>query len=423
MRWWLCLLASGHAGLLWAGAAEKITFTKDVAPLLWKHCAGCHRPGGAGPFPLLTYEDAAKRANFLRHITSSRRMPPWRPEPEFGSFQSDRRLSDSDLQTLARWSRVGAPKGDPKDLPPLPKFLDGWQLGEPDLVLQMAEPYKVPVDGADVYRCFVVPIPLTADRTIAAVEFRPGNRRVVLHADFYVANVGQNRKKDRADGQHDYGSFGHPGIRLSGWLGSWSIGTGPQILPELTGMDLPRGSDLILQVHYHPIGKEQTDRSALGLHFAKGPTRHFVTNLRIENKQLDIPAGKQGHSTTAQSDPLPVDVRVLSIAPHMHYLGREIKVTALLPDGQTLALVWIKDWDLHWQETYRFVKPVALPKGTVLRLAGTFDNSADNPQNPSDPPRRVRWGERPIDEMLRCSLQVIVDSREDMQKIAPLHAR
>jgi hypothetical protein len=287
----------------------------------------------------------------------------------------------------------------------------------------MPEPYIVPADGADVYRVFVIRIPLTMDQVVTAVEFQPGNRRIVRHADFYLDDAGQARRKDRADGQPGYGNFGHPGIRPSGRLGSWSIGAEPQVFPELTGITLPKGRDLVLQVHYHPSGKEEKDRSALGLHFAKQPARHFVTNLWVEDKQLDIPVGKRDYSAMAQSDPLPVDMRVLSIVPHMHNLGREIKLTALLPDGQTLPLVWIKDWDFHWREMYHFAKPVMLPKGTIVKLAGMFDNSADNPQNPSDPPQRVRWGERPQDEMIRCSLQVVVDTREEVKKLEALHAR
>jgi len=423
MRWCLAIPVFLGSGLALAGDAPNVTFTKDVAPILWKHCASCHRPGEVGPFPLVAYEDAAKRANFLRHLTTTRRMPPWRPEPQFGAFQDARRLSDSDMQTLARWSRAGAPQGDPKDLPPLPKLMGDWQLGEPDIIVPIDRPYTLPAGGADVYRCFVIPIPVTADQLITAVEFRPGNRRVVLHANFALDDTGQARRRAGADGQHGFDSFGHPGIRPSGEIGSWSFGAGPLVFPESTGIILPKGTDLVLTVHYHPTGKEETDRSTLGIYFAKRPARRFVTNLRIENRQLDIPAGAPSHSATAQSDPLPANVVALSVSPHMHYLGREIKATAHLPDGQMVPLIWIKDWDLHWQETYRFAEAVPLPKGTVVKVAAKFDNSADNPQNPSDPPRRVVWGERPADEMLRCTLQVFVDSSEDLAKFKAFDAR
>src|SRR4051812_24041154 len=184
-----------------AAEAGPVTFNKDVAPILWNNCAGCHRPGEVGPFPLLTYKDAAKRADFLKEVTASRRMPPWKAEPDFGEFHDVRRLSDAQLQTLAAWAQAGAPEGEAKDLGTPPKFPEGWQLGTPDLVLKMPEPFELYASGRDVYRCFVMPIPIDTDKTVAAIEFRPGNAKIVHHAILYLDNLGQGRAKDKSDGK------------------------------------------------------------------------------------------------------------------------------------------------------------------------------------------------------------------------------
>jgi hypothetical protein len=225
------------AGLAASAQAEDApTFNKDVAPILWKQCADCHHPGHVGPFPLLTHKDAAKRAVFIRDLTANRRMPPWKAEAGFGAHVGARHLSPHELQTLADWAAAGAPEGDPRDLSPMPSFPEGWQLGEPDLVLRMPEPYTVPADGPDVYRCFVIPLPLEADRTVAAVEFHPGKRKAVHHATFYLDENGRARQRDREDGQPGYTSIGAPGFPPSGTLGGWGLAALPRFLPDGTGM-------------------------------------------------------------------------------------------------------------------------------------------------------------------------------------------
>jgi mono/diheme cytochrome c family protein len=264
---------------VWAapvGADEPVTFAKHVAPILWKHCAECHHPGAVAPFPLLSYKDAAKRARFLRDVTALRRMPPWRAEPGYGPFANERRLSDSEIQTLAKWA-AGAPEGDVKDLPKPPTFPQGWTLGEPDLLLQMPSSFTVPPSGPDVYRCFVLPLPVGGEQAVAAVEFHPGNRRVIHHASFFLDDKGRGRQKQKEtnDGQPGYPSFGGPGFAAAGSLGGWSLAALPTRLPEGTAMLLPSGCDLVLQIHYHPDGKEETDRSELGIYFSKKPPPKF----------------------------------------------------------------------------------------------------------------------------------------------------
>src|SRR5579883_739062 len=212
--------------------ADSPTFNRDIAPILWKNCAGCHRPGEIGPFPLLTYRDAARRADFLAEVVEGRRMPPWKPEPGFGSFHDEQRLTDGEIRRIADWAQAGAPEGDANDLPTPPKFTDGWQLGTPDLVLKVPEPFSVPAGGRDIYRCFVIPIPVDSDRTVAAVEFRPGNRRVVHHALLFLDALGAARARDAADPGPGYASFGGPGILPTGGLGGWAPGAMPRLLPD-----------------------------------------------------------------------------------------------------------------------------------------------------------------------------------------------
>jgi hypothetical protein len=400
------------AALTVAAPTGEVTYAKDVAPILNQRCASCHRPGEVGPFSLLTYKDAAKRAKFIKEVTADRRMPPWKPEPGYGDFQDACRLSDAELATLARWADTGAREGDPRDLPPRPAFTEGWQLGTPDLVLKMPEPYPVPAGGRDVYRCFVLPTGLTEDRTVAAVEFRPGNRRVVHHALFFLDASGAARKKDAAGPGPGFASFGGPGFVPTGSLGGWAPGAAPRRLPDGLGMPLRKGSDLVLQLHYHPDGKDEKDQSTVGIYFTKGKAKRLVSGVPLVNRRIDIPPGESRHRVTAGFS-LPVDVEAVGITPHMHLLGREMKVTAVKPGGEKVPLVWIKDWDFNWQGQYRYAKLIPLPKGTRLELEAYYDNSTDNPKNPNDPPQRVRWGEQTTDEMCLCGLQVVTANPGD----------
>lgn len=404
----------GLALALPAAGDDTVTFNRDVAPILWEHCAECHRPGEVGPFPLLTYRDAAKRAGFLKDVVTSRQMPPWKAEPGFGRFHGERRLTDEQVATIARWADEGAEEGDPADLPAPPTFADGWRLGKPDLVLEMPEAFEVPASGGDVFRCFVIPTGLAESRTVAAVEFRPGNRRVVHHALFFLDTTGRARRLDEADDGPGYRTFGGVGIAPTGSLGGWAPGFSPRPLPDGVGRLLEAGSDLVLQVHYHPGGKPETDRSSVGIYFTKSPAREtkVIAPVILINRDLAIPPGDDDYRRTT-SFTLPVDVHAYGIAPHMHWLGREMKVTARTPDGREVPLIWVKDWDFNWQNLYVFEAPVALPAGTTLELEATFDNSAANPRNPSRPPRLVRFGEQTTDEMCLCAVHVVPDRRDD----------
>lgn len=396
------------------GRAEEITFNRHVAPILWKHCAACHRPGEVAPFSLLTYKDAARRADFIREVTARREMPPWKPEPGHGDFHDVRRLDDRELDILARWAKTGAREGDPRDLPAAPVFpAEGWALGKPDLVLKMAEPFEVPANGADVYRCFVIPSTLTEDRMVSAIEFRPGNRRVVHHATFFMDQWKQARKKDEADPGPGYQVFGGlGGIIPSGDLGAWTPGMTPRFLPADVGMPLRKGADIIAQIHYNPSGKPETDQSTLGIYFNKNAAARMVLPVPLVNFNLHLPAGAE-RQRVAASFTLPVDVKVVGLQPHMHNLGKEMKVEAVLPDGKRQPLIWIKDWNFNWQDRYLYREAIALPRGTRLECEAFYDNSASNPLNPNRPPRAVRWGEATTDEMLLCPVYVTAERPAD----------
>ena len=392
---------------------EPVTYTRNVAAILWKNCAGCHRPGEVAPFSLLTYQDAARRAAFLSDVCEDRRMPPWKPHPGFGVFQGAQDLSDRELTTLARWAEAGAPEGNPADLPPPPKFPRGWRLGTPDLVLTMPEPFVVPAEGPDIYRAFVIPFPPGGDRTIAAVEFRPGNARVAHHSRMFLDEAGDSRRRDAADPGPGFTSgFADGGVDIPHpSLGAWTPGLTPRFPPEGVGMPVKPGADLVLMIHYHPTGKAESDRSSLGIHFRQSPPTRTLAGIVLSTPRIDIPAGRKRHTIRLKSI-VTADAHAYSITPHAHNLLREISVTATLPDGTVQPLLWIDDWAFNWQDQYRFAKPVRLPKGTRLDLIAHFDNSDENPYNPFKPPRRVRFGPNTTDEMLACHIEVVPDHPE-----------
>lgn len=405
------------AGLLnFPMSAEPLTYTKDIAPIINKNCAGCHRPGEVAPFPLLNYADVKKRAKQIKDVTADRTMPPWKAEPGWGEFLDARTLSTEEIATIKKWTEDGALEGDTKDLPPAPQFTEGWQLGEPDLILKMPEIYDVPAEGRDVYRCFVIPVHLTENKYVKAVEYRPSNRRVVHHAIFYLDNSGKGRELDAKHDGPGYTHFGGPGFPPSGALGGWAPGVRPRLLPEGVARLLRKGSDLIVQTHFHPSGKPEKEQSTIGLYFSKEPPTKMLLPVTLGTKKIDIPAGEKSYRLR-DSFTLPASVQVIGIIPHAHYLGKEMKATAILPNGSKKPLLWIKDWDFNWQEQYRYKEAFTLPASTKIEMDFTYDNSAANPQNPSNPPRRVRFGEGTTDEMAFLWLQVIPERLADLPEL------
>jgi peroxiredoxin len=389
----------------------KVTFYRDVLPILQKNCQSCHRPGEIGPFSLMTYEQARAWAPLIKDYTQRRVMPPWKAEAIADvDYVGERRLTDKEIETLSAWADEGAPEGDAKDAPPSATFTEGWTLGQPDLVLTPEKDFHLEATGRDVYRYFVFPTNYHEDKYVTAIDVRAGNRRVVHHVIAFLDSSGRAKQIADKDGQPGYTSFGGPGFIPSGGLGGWAPGNIPRHLPEGMGIVLPKGAAIVAQVHYHKSGKPETDRTAIGVYFAKSPVKKRVDILPVANFFLQIPPGAERHEIKAFGG-FSTDVHALSVMPHMHLIGREMKVTAVLPDGKEQPLVWVKDWDFNWQDTYWFKNPVALPKGTRLNVVSYYDNSAKNPRNPNSPPKLVRWGEQTTDEMCIAFIWFTRDSQ------------
>lgn len=398
-------------------APAKPTFTRHVAPLLFARCAHCHRDGEVAPFQLLNYADAKKRAKQMVRVTADQTMPPWKAERGYGHFLDEQHLTKAEIATLKAWADAGTPEGDAADLPPAPKFAAGWHLGKPDLVIKMPEAFAVPAGGKDVIRNFVIPIDVPESRMVKAIEFRPGNRKVVHHALCLLDLSGTGRKWDAADDGPGYSSEkGGIGIIPSGSLGGWAPGVIPRAVPEGTGRFLAKGSDAILQIHYHPSGKDETDQSEVGIYFEKDAAVKPLGGFSVENWTIDMPAGEKEYKLKAEYT-LPVSTTLVGVAPHMHLLGKSMKAWAETPDGKTVPLVNVKAWDFNWQDEYLYRTPVKLPKGTKVKMESVHDNSTSNPANPNSPPKAIRWGEGTADEMSLVIFETTCDSVPDLLRL------
>lgn len=394
----------------------KVTYTRDVAPILQQNCQVCHRAGEVAPFALENYRQAANWAQQIKAYTANRKMPPWKADSH-GEFYNERRLTNAQLATLAAWADAGAPQGDPKDLPTPPQFKSGWKLGEPDEVVQMPETYSVGEDGRDIYRCFVIPTSYGEDKWVSAVEVHPDNRRVVHHVIAYLDTSGTARKLDAADPGPGYTNptpGNVPGFTPAGILAAWAPGNEPRLLPDGIGNLIPKGADIVLEVHYHKDGKPEYDRTSFGIYFSKKPVAKRMGIHFVGNFDFQIPANAENYVITA-SDVLNDDITVLGVAPHMHVVGRTMRAVATLPDKTQKQLVYVPDWDFNWQLTYAYKEPVKLPKGTRIDITATYDNTAKNPNNPNKPPKLVTYGEQTTNEMCLFGM-VTTNDTEDLLK-------
>ncbi|MBI3837808.1 MAG: redoxin domain-containing protein [Planctomycetia bacterium] len=393
-------------------AGDTVTFCKQIAPILQEHCQECHRVGGIGPFALTTYDQAVNWAEDVREFVATGKMPPWKPVAGHGDFKNRRVLADAEKDLIVRWVGQGCREGRREDLPEPRRFSDSWRLGTPDLVLMASEEYHVAADGPDVYRNFVLPVEFDKDRFVTALEVLPGNPRVVHHVIAFLDDTGAADRLDARDPGPGYSSSqGFPGFIPVGGLGGWAPGNSAGFLPDGMARILPRGAKVVMQVHYHKNGKEEVDQTRIGIHFAKGKVTRSVLAVPVMPpggplSGMTIPAGAANHEVRC-AFVLPEGGLALNITPHMHLLGKDMRVTATLPDGKVLPMVYVKDWDFNWQEMYHYREFVDLPAGTRLDLVAHFDNSADNPSNPSRPPKTVHWGEQTSDEMCLAFIEIV----------------
>ena len=409
------------------------TFARDVAPILYKNCAGCHRPGGIGPFSVLDYDTVKARAADIREAVATGAMPPWHAEAPHGTFRNDRRLSDSDRRTILAWLDGGAKLGDRRALPPAPTFADGWEIGTPDAVLTMGEDFTVPARGTVEYQYFEVPTNFTEDRWVQAIEIMPGAREVVHHVLVFarppetpapqpVANAApgaapaapprpvlvfdaNNRSTDapRRDTLHA------PPRRLGTLVGTTAPGTNVLRFAEGTALRVRAGSVLVFQMHYTAHGHEAKDRTSVGFRFAKEPPAEQVLANHFFNGQMVLPPGKKDvmvPSTLGFNEA----VRVYGLFPHTHLRGTRWKYTLEKPDGTSEVVLDVPRYDFNWQTYYLFAKPLEVPAGARLVAHAWYDNSADNPDNP-DPAAEVRWGDQTWEEMQYTGILYSVNSR------------
>jgi hypothetical protein len=384
----------------------QLTFSKHIAPIVFQHCANCHRPGQAAPFALLSYQDVKKRTADIADATAKRYMPPWLPEPGYGKFVGARRLSAEQLGMIQQWIAEGAVEGAASDLPPLPKWDGDWQLGTPDLIVTMPEPYALAAEGRDVYRNFVIPSGVAGARHVRGVELRPGNSRVVHHAFVKLDRTAQSRRQDAQDAGPGFGGMNVVAEMPGGHFLGWQPGRVPAFLPEGLAWRLDPGNDLVLQMHLNTTGRPETLQSSVGLYFTEQPPTNNCFKMYLTSFTIDIPAGAREHPVE-DSFVLSADVQVLAVLPHAHYLAKEMQGWATRPDGTREWLLWIKQWDFNWQGDYRYARPVFLPKGTTLSMRFTYDNSTNNPANRNQPPRPVAYGPQSTDEMAELWFQLL----------------
>jgi hypothetical protein len=444
------LIARVAGGSASASANREVTFTRDVAPILFKKCAECHRPNDVAPFSLLTYKDARPWARAIREKVITREMPPWHADQRYGDFSNDARLSQKDIDTIVTWVDQGAPEGDPKHLPPIPKYIDGWRIGTPDQIFSMSEEYIIEPGAPDDYFVFTIPTRFKEDKWIQAAEIRPSNRRLVHHAIAHIltpqtiarsrqGNIGSGAKtEDEPPIFYRQGSLSRvkmdapvidDGARavnggslfkrrasdegsdlFSILLTSYAPGKGPDVYDLGMAKKVPAGSVIVLQIHYSSfrgsLDKPEKDRTSVGLIFAKEPPANRVVTLTVPNHFFKIPPGDDNHEVTA-SYIFEEDVRLINYMPHMHLRGKDMKYEALYPDGRRETLLWVPRFNFNWQATYYLKKPISIPKGTKAIVTAHFDNSARNKYNP-DPKRAVRWGDPTYDEMMIGWMEYVV---------------
>lgn len=389
-RWTTTAALAAIAGSGLAHAADKPTFSKDIAPILFENCTSCHQPGQSAPMSLLSYREVRPWAKSILKNVQERTMPPWHASPEFGHFKNDRSLSQEQIDTITNWVNQGTPRGDASDLPAMPTLTStDWRLGEPDLVVKYKE-VSLPGGGPDQFFDLYADPKTTEDQWLTSVEMKPSNPLVAHHVILFQMEPGKGQSP-------------------SGWLGAWAAGTDPMVFNEGTGRTLKKGAKIVADMHYHPAETPQKDKLSVGLHFADDPgtIEKEVVNLWIAQQGIDIAPGESDYHVDS-SYTFKQDSHILALLPHMHYRGRQFTYTATYPDGSTETLLDVPDYNFAWQTVYSLEEPKAMPAGTRIDVNAIYDNSANNPYNP-DPTARVTDGDESFDEMMIGFVDYIVD--------------
>ncbi len=406
------------ASALAATNPSDVTFYKDVLPVLQKNCQGCHRPGEAAPMSFLTYKDVRPWSKAIREAVLLKKMPPWFADPHYGKFSNDRSLSQADVDTLVAWANGGAREGDAKDSPPQRQFVDGWNIGKPDVVFEMPEPFPVPASGTVEYQYLVIPTNFTEDRWIQMAEVRPGNRAVVHHVIAFLRPPGSKWLKDakpgvpfvpkkedrkrRRSGGRESNSDAAPEL-----LVGYAPGLAAQIWSPGEAKLVKAGSDIVFQLHYTANGKAAGDRTKIGLILAKEPPEQRVLTLAAANDKLTIPPAAENYEVKSEVT-LNESVKLVGLMPHMHLRGKDFEYRATYPTGENEVLLRVPRYSFSWQLFYYLAEPKALPRGTKIECTAHFDNSPNNRDNP-DPNAEVKWGDQSWEEMMIGWFDVAMD--------------
>jgi TolA-binding protein len=395
------------------------TFAHDVAPILYKNCSSCHRPGETGPFSLLSYDDAKKHAAQIASATANRVMPPWLPDPGFGDFANNPRLSAEEIRLIGDWVKNGAPEGSASEIPPPPNFTEGWQLGPPDMILEAQRAFTLPASGPDAFYNFIFSPSITATRYVRAIEIRPGDTNAIHHANVMLDRARSARKQEAEPGAGFSGmdvKIVRSAFDFDTHFLFWKPGNITWSEPDGLAWRLDPGNDLVLNAHMMTMGMPEKVKPSIGLYFTDQPPTKFPLLIRLEHDgALNIPAG-DADFVAADNFKLPMDVDVLAVYPHAHYLGRIVEGFATLPNGTRRELIRISHWNLKWQAVYHYSEPVFLPQGTVISMRWHYDNSAANPRNPNHPPKRVVSGNQSTDEMSHLTFQILPRGKADRRR-------
>jgi hypothetical protein len=402
---------------------SNVTFTKDVAPIVQQHCQGCHRPGEGTPFSMMTYEEARPWAAAMKQMVVTRAMPPWFEDGHTEKFENNRSLTQAQIDTIAAWVDAGAPKGDPKDMPPAISYVQGWTIPKPDKIYQLPHPFAVPATGILDYQYVIIPSGFTQDTWVQDVEAAPTDRSVVHHIVAYVRTPGSNYFKGKPKEEFFIAPPAKTGEKVekddvpSDWLVGYAPGQPPDMFVPGQAKLIPAGSDIVLEVHYMPEGKAATDQANVGLVLAKEEPKERVMTLSAGNEKFSIPPGDPNYRVDA-SFTFRREVTLLGVHPHMHMRGKDMSYRLVFPDGTTRDILNVPHYNWRWQLWYNLEKPIVLPAGTRVECTAHYDNSAKNPDNP-DPTKTVTWGQQSFDEMMVCFFNVAFPAGTPSKELLP----